>query len=286
MSPAGETGCFDAWPFELKEVLESEADGFFTVLPMRSVDSTNEELKRRIRSLKDGEELPEGLTAAAAEQTAGKGRLGRTWESPMGESAYFSFLLRPSVPVENISMLTLLMGLSVAEAVNGLYHAGASIKWPNDVVIGSKKICGILTEAFFRKGTDIPYVIVGTGINVNNPSFDGELKDKALSLRMFLNEEVSPARITASVLRRFAFNYQHFLEKRDLHTVKDRYNAILVNKERDVRVEDPAGPYTGIARGIDDFGRLAVDRAGEDGRSERVYISSGEVSVRGLYGYV
>ena len=284
MKPTGAAGCFDSWPDELKELLEQETDSFYTVLPYKSVDSTNEELKRMIRSCREGEELPEGLTAAAAEQTAGKGRLGRSWESPMGESAYFSFLLRPAVPVENISMLTLLMGLSVAEAINELYMADAAIKWPNDVVIGSKKICGILTEAFFQTGADIPYVIVGTGINVNNPSFDGELEEKALSLRMFLGREVSPAQITACVLRRFAFNYHLLLVNCDLRRVKDRYNAILVNKDRDVRVEDPRGPYTGIARGIDDFGRLAVDRTDRD--SGRVYISSGEVSVRGLYGYV
>ncbi len=238
-----------------------------------TIDSTNEGIKREARK---GAE--EGLLFVAAEQTAGKGRSGRSWVSPRGEAVYFSFLLKPKLPPENVSALTLVMGLSVAEAVSGILPAG--IKWPNDIVVRGRKICGILTEAEAESG-QIGWIVVGTGINVNNTAFDGTIRDRATSLRIELGRNVPIPEITVAALRAFHRNYKAYMRRGDMTELIPRYNEYLVNRGKQVRIEDPAGAYTARARGIDELGRLIVER---DGKEER--IASGEVSVRGLWGYV
>lgn len=267
------------WADEVKKLLiEEHEDAFYSVAYYETVDSTNEVVKRAADA-----GAREGLVVIGEEQTAGKGRLGRRWESPKGESIYFSFLLRPDFPADHSAALTLVMGLSVAQAVRELYALPVWIKWPNDVVIDGKKICGILTEARLVSGeADLDYVVIGTGINVNNTSFAPELRDRATSLRIALGQEASRARVLAVVLRLFHRNYENYRQTFDLRGLITDYNSLLVSLDKKVRVEDPKAPYIGISRGIDSTGRLLVER--EDGSMCRV--ATGEVSVRGLYGYV
>lgn len=241
-----------------------------------SVDSTNNWAKRLAE---DG--APQGTVVIANEQTAGKGRRGRKWVTPKGAAAAFSILLRPDMPPERASMLTLVKGLSVAQAISSLYGLEAKIKWPNDVIVSDKKICGILTEMSAQVDY-INYIVIGTGINTNLKEFPEEIRDKATSLLIETGEKAMRAELIGAVLERFEGNYEVFSKTWDLEGLLEAYNDVLVNLDREVRVLEPKNEYTGIARGINAMGELLVER--EDGQITRVY--AGEVSVRGLYGYV
>lgn len=123
----------------------------------------------------------EGRSAVAEEQTAGRGRRGRSWISPPGENLYFSILLRPQVEASRMAMITLLMAIAVTQSVREL-HLDAKIKWPNDVVVNGKKICGILTERY--PSATAAFSCVGDGINVNQKGFPEEVKKTADSLAL------------------------------------------------------------------------------------------------------
>ena len=250
---------------------------FYEVRCYEETGSTNEDIK-----IAAAEGAEEGLVITADEQTAGKGRSGRSWKTPRGESAAFSILLKPELPPEQISAVTLVMGLSLAQTVKDYLGLEAAIKWPNDVVIGGKKIGGILTEAHTTEGK-IDWIVVGTGINISNQAFDPAYADHATSLSHELNgEKLSCEQIVAAVLARFLWNYRIFLMTGDLTGIRNAYNELLVSRGKEVRIEDPAGAYTAVSQGIDPSGALIVTL--EDGSEQK--IAYGEVSVRGLYGYV
>lgn len=143
-----------------------------------TIDSTNEYLKHLPE-----EETVHGTVCVGDHQSAGKGRLGRTWISPRGSSIYISYLLKPDIEPAKASMLTIVAALSVAKAINIVTGLDTSIKWPNDIVVNSKKVCGILTEMTADMDR-IERVIIGIGINVNMESFDDSIKDMATSLRI------------------------------------------------------------------------------------------------------
>jgi len=245
-------------------------------------DSTNVQAGRLAE-----EGAPHGTLVTADAQTAGKGRRGRTWVSRAGDNIYMSLLLRPKIAPEHASMLTLVMGLSAARAcTEALCEAGCGaedwigIKWPNDLVWRGRKICGILTEMSVKE-TGIDHVVIGVGINVNGLDFPDELKETAASLRMAAGQPLSGERIIRRTMEYFEKDYETFIETEDLSSLLEAYNACLVNCHREVRVLDPGNEYTGIARGINARGELLVEYKGE---LRRVY--AGEVSVRGIYGYV
>ena len=246
-----------------------------TVHFAKETDSTNEWCKRLS---KEGAE--HGTLAVAEFQSAGKGRLGRRWTAPEGSSIMMSVLLRPDFEPQHASMLTLVMGLSVAQAVKEL-DIEVSIKWPNDVVVSRKKICGILTEMGLENGR-IREVVIGDGINVNLEEFPDELKDKATSLYLETGKKYDRNRLIGLIMEKFERNYEKFTETCDLSPLIDEYNVMLANRNQPVRILDKINPYEGIAVGIDREGELLVRVA--DGEIRKV--CSGEVSVRGLYSYV
>ena len=223
----------------------------------------------------------EGLLVVADSQTKGRGRLGRSWATPSGTAIAMTLMLRPRLLPERISMVTLVMGMAVAQACRDLYMIDAGIKWPNDVVVDGRKLCGILTE-MSTEITAVNYIVIGTGINANIREFPPELEQTATSLLLCLGHEVNRAQLIAGVMERFEEYYEAFLEAGDLTPVRERYQELLVNRGRTVQVLQPEGDYTGTALGIDERGRLLVRR--EDGTVIPVY--AGEVSVRGVYGYV
>ncbi len=266
------------WADDVKKYLKLLGEEFYDVHYYETVDSTNECVKREAKA-----GAPEGLVIIGEEQTGGKGRLGRTWVSPAGEAVYFSFLLRPSFAAQHASALTLVMGLSVAQAIRETIALPAEIKWPNDIVINGKKICGILTEAQLGGNGKMDFVVIGVGINVNNGAFPAELADKATSLKKeWGGRDVNRAMVTATALKYFHSNYEKYKRTEDLSGMIRDYDFLLVSRDCEVRIEDPNGAYIAVSRGIDRDGRLIVEK--EDGSEER--IASGEVSVRGLYGYV
>ena len=246
-----------------------------TVHFAKETDSTNEWCKRMS---KEGAE--HGTLAVAEFQSAGKGRLGRRWTAPEGSSVMMSILLRPEFEPQYASMLTLVMGLSVAQAVKEL-DVEVSIKWPNDVVVSRKKICGILTEMGLENGK-IREVIIGIGINVNLEEIQDDLKDKATSLYLETGKKYDRNRVIGLIMEKFEKNYEKFVKTCDLSLMLDDYNAMLANRSQPVRILDKLNTYEGIAIGIDREGELLVKVA--DGAIRKV--CSGEVSVRGLYSYV
>ena len=245
-----------------------------TVHFARETDSTNLWIKRLAK-----EGAPEGTLAVAEFQSAGRGRLGRSWEVPEGTSVMMSILLRPEFEPQYAPTLTLVMGMAVAKAVKNLGF-DVSIKWPNDVVVSHKKICGILTEMGVRDGK-IDYAVIGVGINVNIREFPEEMADKATSLYLEAGQEFDRSRIPGLVMEAFEEYYEKFAATCDLSGLKDEYESILANYNQPVRVLAKE-PYEGIARGITDGGELLVEKA--DGTM--AIVSAGEVSVRGLYSYV
>ena len=245
-----------------------------TVHFARETDSTNLWIKRLAK-----EGASEGTLALAEFQSAGRGRLGRSWEVPEGTSVMMSILLRPKFEPQYAPTLTLVMGMAVAKAVKSLGF-DVSIKWPNDVVVSHKKICGILTEMGVRDGK-IDYAVIGVGINVNIKEFPEEMADKATSLYLESGKEFDRSQIPGLVMEAFEEYYEKFAATCDLSGLKEEYESILANYNQPVRVLAKE-PYEGVARGITDGGELLVEKT--DGTIATV--SAGEVSVRGLYSYV
>lgn len=222
-----------------------------------------------------------GTVVAAGYQTAGKGRRGRTWESPAGNNIYMSILLRPGFKADRAPMVTLVMAYCVAKVLQENGFADVQIKWPNDLVLSGKKVCGILTEMHLE-GSAIDYVVVGVGLNVNTTSFPEELVDKATSLCLECGKLLDKERLIVDIVETFMEMYDRFAKEGDLEFLQEAYNSILVNKDREVCILEPGNEYTAYALGINEKGELMVQL--EDGTEKNVY--AGEVSVRGVYGYI
>lgn len=239
-------------------------------------DSTN------IRAKELGEKgAPHGTLVVAGQQSKGRGRRGRGWESPPGCSIYMSILLRPEFLPSKAPMLTLIMAYSVAKALRACTGMEVKIKWPNDIVLNGKKLVGILTEM----STEIDYinhVVIGVGVNVNMASFSEEIAKTATSLRIETGENIKRGALIVEMMKHFEQNYEMYLKTEDLSGIREAYNGLLVNCGKEVRILGAREPYQAVALGINDSGELLVRK--QDGSQEAVY--AGEVSVRGLYGYV
>lgn len=240
------------------------------------LDSTN------LRAKLDAEKgAPQGALVVADMQTAGRGRRGRSWSSPAGTNAYFTLILKPDFEPDKASMLTLVMAMAVAEGIREICGLVARIKWPNDIVIGGKKVCGMLTELSVQQEY-IQHVVVGAGINVGIQEFPPEIADTAACLEKECGRKVPRVQLIVHIMKAFEKYYEKFMETLDFSVLKEAYDNLLVNCGREVCVLDPKGEYTGISRGINSAGELLVELP--DGSERAVY--AGEVSVRGIYGYV
>lgn len=222
-----------------------------------------------------------GTVVVAGCQTAGKGRRGRLWESPAEDNIYMTILLRPDFATEKAPMVTLVMAYSVAKVLQESGFADVQIKWPNDLVLFGKKVCGILTEMYLQ-GNAIDYIVVGVGVNVNTSVFPEELVDKATSLFLECGKLLDKEQLIVDIVETFMEMYDRFAKTGDLEFLQEAYNAILVNKNREVRILEPENEYTAYAHGINGTGELVVQL--EDGTEKNVY--AGEVSVRGVNGYI
>lgn len=259
---------------EVESLLDTEWAGK-PVVYYPETDSTN----IRIRHLGD-EGAPHGTLAVADRQTAGRGRRGRTWESPGGSCIYMSILLRPDLAPEKAPMLTLVMACGVAEGIMDCADVKVQIKWPNDIIVSGKKLAGILTEM----STQVDYinhVTVGVGINVNVQNFPEEIQT-ATSLLSETGTQTKRAPVIAAVMKHFEENYKIFMQTEDMSGLMKKYSSLLVNQDREVLILEKDAEYKAYAEGINQKGELVVRR--EDGTVEN--ICAGEVSVRGVYGYV
>lgn len=243
------------------------------ILNLDEVDSTNEYLKRFVADGYSGDDI---IVVSAQYQTAGKGRRGRQWVTEPGTALTFSVLLKPKMDLSDCSMLTLVMAMAVKRALSDI-DVETSIKWPNDIVIGGKKVCGILTEAIAETG----HIIIGCGVNTNQESYPEDLADRSTSILIETNDCVDHDSLLESIIYHLEKLMDEFLETKDFTNLKDEYEEALVSMNSEVTVLDPDGEYKGTCLGIDNKGQLRVEH---DGKETCVY--AGEVSVRGVYGYV
>lgn len=240
------------------------------------VDSTNTAAKK---AAENG--AVHGTLVVSERQTGGKGRRGRAWDSPRETGIFMTLILRPNMAPVHASMLTLVAALAVADGIRECTGAESLIKWPNDIVMSGKKICGILTEMSADPDC-INYVAVGIGINVNMEEFPEEIRGVAASIFTETGKKTKRSLLISAVMAAFERYYEVFMKTTDMSGLLEDYNGKLANCGRTVRVLDPAGEYSGTAIGIDREGELLVEM--EDTTVRRVL--SGEVSVRGIYGYV
>lgn len=230
------------------------------------IDSTNAEAKRNTH-------MPHGSVFLADKQTAGRGRLGRSWLSDDG-SLTFSILLKPDMEPENVSLITLVIGLAVKKVIEG-----SSVKWPNDIVLNSKKVCGILTEMGAENGK-VSYVVAGVGINLNTKSFDNSLAHMATSVFLETGKEISKTEFLSKLLKEIEKYYDGFIKNGFKYCAQEfKRNCITLNRE--VLIKAPDGDFLAFATDITDNGELVVKT--KDGTKK---ILAGEISVRGLLGYV
>jgi BirA family biotin operon repressor/biotin-[acetyl-CoA-carboxylase] ligase len=242
-----------------------------------SIDSTNNEAKK-LANL--GEE--EGTVVISEEQKMGRGRLGRHWISPKYKGIWMSLILRPDINPIHVSKVTQVAAASVCKALLEM-DIEALIKWPNDIVLNGKKVCGILTEMSGELNR-VNYVIVGLGINVNIEleEFEEDVKKIATSLKVERKQHIERKKLVARILNNFEELYEEFTanESIDKSIKICREYSALIGKE--VKVIERGDETVCKAVGLSGEGKLIVEH--KDGRIEEII--SGEISVRGMFGYV
>lgn len=243
---------------------------------LESVDSTNTYAKRLAL-----EGAPDGTVVLADCQTGGRGRLGRSFQSPEGTGLYLSALWRPECSPEALFPLTALAAVAVCRAVERITEMRPGIKWPNDLVIRRKKVGGILTEmAMEHDSTQVDYVVLGIGINVHTAAFEGEVADMASSLEEQLETEISRPQLAAALVEELDTLRHTVLFQPTLWL--EEYREACLNLGRTVQLIQGEKRTMAVAMNVDEQYGLMVRMM--DG--SHVMVRSGEVSVRGLYGYV
>ena len=264
---------------EIRHFLEKTRVVGRTLICLDTVDSTN----RYVHQLAlDGGE--DGTVVTADQQTAGRGRLGRGFQSPKGLGIYLSALLRPGLPPEQLAPVTALAGVAVCQAVERICGVHPGLKWPNDPVLDGKKLCGILTELSLEGETGhVDHIVLGIGLNVlqQPEDFSPEVREMATSLAQVLGERVSRPALAAELIRQIDRLYAA-LTAGDTAPYLAEYRRRCVNLGKTVRLLSAGGrSETAEAMDIDPSFGLVVRTA--DG-AERT-VRSGEISVRGMYGY-
>ena len=225
-----------------------------------------------------------GTLVITTRQLQGRGRNAHSWYCPDDGNIAMSLIVRPDLPLAAAPMLTLMTGLSVAEGIEDLLHEGSAhlqIKWPNDVVIGGRKVCGILTESATTPQGTLAYAIIGIGINVNGTQFPEEVKQIAGSVRTQTGVEMDRSALTACIMKHLEDDLKLLERDRDLSALKEPYERRMAAIGSRIRVLDPGEETAGICRGIGTDGTLLLETEEGELRS----ILAGEVSVRGICGY-
>jgi BirA family biotin operon repressor/biotin-[acetyl-CoA-carboxylase] ligase len=225
-----------------------EGTRFADVRVFDEVDSTNQVVLDEAAA-----GAPEGLVVVAEHQRAGRGRLGRTWVSPPGGSLLVSVLLRPDVTAEQLHLVTMAAGISIAAAVSEVARVDAVLKWPNDVLVDDRKLAGVLVEVDIAGDGTLRAVVLGVGVNVNWDTVPHEIAAIATACNLEAGRPVSRADLLVAFLR----GLEHRL--RALDAVAAEYRGRLGTLGRQVRVELADGPLVGRAVDVDHAGRLLVE---------------------------
>ena len=242
-----------------------------------TIDSTN------LQAKKMGQQgAPHGTALIAKAQTAGRGRLGRSFHSPDGQGIYLSMLLRPGCHATKLMHLTCAVGTAVCDAIESVTGLRPGIKWTNDLVFGKRKLGGILTELSLDSQGNVDFAIVGIGINCTQKiaDFPEDIQNIATSLSENTNSEVSIPIVTDAILSSLLAMSDRLLSHREEILAQYKKDCVTLGKE--ISVVTPTSVRHGIAVDIDPDGALVVDFP--DGTQEAV--NSGEVSIRGMYGYI
>lgn len=216
----------------------------------------------------------------AEEQTAGKGRMGRAWSSQKGDSLTFSLILRPTMSPIHAGKIGLIASIAVAKAILEFAGADAKVKWPNDVLIGRRKVCGILTE-MSAEYDSIEYLVCGIGVNVNQAAFPSELSAIATSLKIETGRTFVRGQLLLTILTNFFEYYDVWVKTGDFTPVITEYTKLSMLVGQTVTVHNHGARITGRCIGFDKDGFLVISR---DGKRRR--IMAGDVSVRSSQTYV
>lgn len=269
-------------PVSIENKIKTECFGK-RVICYEEIDSTNLAAKKLGKQAGN-----HGVLVVAEEQHAGRGRLGRNWSSPKGSGIWMSLVLRPEIRTEHAAMLTLVTALAVNQGIREITGMKSYIKWPNDIIMNGKKVCGILTE-MSTANEKLECVVIGMGINVKQVSFPEELKLTATSLELEGANAVDRSELIACIMGYFELYYKRFIKTESLQDMAEEYNASLINLDRQVWILGDSNPYIGTALGINESGALLVQTEETSQGVIKTVIKtvvSGEVSVRGIYGYV
>lgn len=248
------------------------------IIVLDSIDSTNNYAKKLAAA-----GAPEGTAVIAENQTKGRGRLGRSFISFNGKGIYLSIILRPKVQPTSVFHLTASVAEAVAEAIEKQTGLECGIKWVNDLVVGKRKLAGILTELSVEAESGmINYIVIGIGINClqNRDDFPCEIANFATSISSETGNYLDRNELVASILMNISDMSKSFITKRS--EWMNRYKSRCITIGQHVKVLKNNGSRDAIALGIDDNAALEVEYP--DGSRE--CIATGEVSVRGLYGYI
>lgn len=241
-----------------------------------TIDSTNTQAKRMAA---DG--APHGTVLIADTQTGGRGRMGRSFHSPAGSGIYLSMILRPNCVAQDLLHLTCATAVAAADGIQDATGLRPGIKWTNDLVYERKKLGGILTELALNGGGNVDYAVVGIGINCNQTAdeFPREIQNIATSLQLCTKKEIDRAAIIAAILEAL-----HLMSNTLQHTesILSRYRQDCITIGQDISLACGDDVSYGKALDVDEKGALLVRF--DDGQIRAV--NSGEVSIRGMYGYV
>lgn len=244
---------------------------------LETVDSTNQMAKRVAL-----ENPKETALILSREQTGGKGRRGRQWISEKDGGLWMSLLLRPEISPESVSVVTLITAAAVSKVLGDISGLDVGIKWPNDIIVNGKKLAGILTELSAEPGY-INYLVIGVGINTNSVSFNSDIEDKATSLKVSCPDmDINHLNIVKLFVEQFELYYNQFVEFNFLEEALELNKKKSVTLNQWVKVESSNGKETVYAVDIDQDGSLIV----LDNNQNKKKIYYGEVSVRGINGYI
>jgi len=250
-------------PINMGDVIKAiDATSFFKKAKyLFSVSSTNDFAKELIE--KEEDEL-DGLVLVAEHQTAGRGRFKRKWFSRGFMGIYTTFLLRPFFPIEKLQLITLITGLSVKKTlmdINPEFERSLDIKWPNDVLIGGKKVCGILTETISR-GNGIEYVIIGVGINVNQNEFEPQIERFATSLFKESGRKFDRTVILVKLLNYINFYFEGLKNGKFSHLISEWERESSYAYRKKIKYFEKAKPIMGTTDGLDENGYLKIKLSG------------------------
>ena len=213
----------------------------------------------------------------AKSQLNGRGRLSREWISKKNDGVYMSVLFNTNFKTDNIPFLSVIAGLSVCKAINNFTDNKSFIKWPNDIIINNKKVCGILLESKIYS-SNLSSIILGIGINVNNKYFDKTIESKATSIFWETGKNIEFKEIISSVLNYFSFYYNNFLIS-GRNRIKEEYVNLCASLNRNVSIIKENSIIDAFSVDVDSFGNLVVITENK----EKLKINSGEVIVQGIY---